>query len=62
MKRKRKRRARPLKRVKLIRHDVLDLNYILPCDVLLPTIGAITTVQAGCTISTLIAALRACGE
>ena len=58
MKRKRKRRARPLKRVKLIRHHVLDLNYILPCDVLLPTIGALVTVQAGCELATLIAALR----
>ncbi|MEY9506901.1 hypothetical protein ABIE87_006459 [Bradyrhizobium diazoefficiens] len=33
----------------------IDLNYILPCDVLL---RPATTITKGCTLSTLLAALK----
>jgi hypothetical protein len=39
--------------------DKIDPNWCIPIDVQLTTIGAITNFQAGCTIGTVVEALRA---
>jgi 3'-phosphoadenosine 5'-phosphosulfate sulfotransferase (PAPS reductase)/FAD synthetase len=56
-KRRREQRTGCLERVRLSKHHV-DQSWQLPCDVLLPTIGALVTVQAGCELATLLQALH----
>jgi hypothetical protein len=53
-----RRKPKPRNRSKHSKPEPIDDSWALPCDVLLPTIGAVTTIQAGCELSTLIAALR----
>jgi hypothetical protein len=55
--RRREQRTGCLERVRLTKHQI-DQSWQLPCDCLIPTIGAVVTVQAGCELGTLIAALR----
>jgi len=56
-KRRREVRTGCLERVRLAKNQI-DQSWCIPVDCLIPTIGAVVTVQAGCELSTLIAALR----
>jgi hypothetical protein len=61
---KRPRRAntghgRTIERLRLIKRDDVDLDWHIPCSVVLPLN---TTVQAGCTLATLIDALKIRGS
>ncbi len=56
-KRRREVRTGCLERVRLTKHQI-DTSWPLPVDCLIPSVGAVTTIQAGCELQTLIAALR----
>ena len=56
-KRRREARTGCLERVGLAKHQI-DTSWPIPVDCLIPSIGAVTTIQAGCELQTLIAALR----
>jgi hypothetical protein len=60
-KRRREVRTGCLERVRLTKNQI-DQSWCIPVDCIIPTVGAIVTVQSGCTISTLVEALRARGE
>lgn len=59
-KRRRHERMGNTERERLIKHRTgrIDPTYILPCDVLIPKVEAMTCTQAGCELNTLIEALR----
>jgi hypothetical protein len=60
--RRREQRTKHIERVRLVWRDQVDAAWQLPCDVLIPQIEAIVTVQAGCELGTLLQALRSRGE